>query len=122
MTSAAIFNRLPGAGVATNKARFAQIFKRMQRHYEHDFNFVPLTFNLSTEADTCKRYMAANKNKTFIVKPHGGAEGCGIFLVQVFSKIPPHAFAQGYIVQEYLKNPLLIDGKKFDLRIYVMVT
>ena len=29
MTSAAIFNRLPGAGIATNKAKFARIFKRM---------------------------------------------------------------------------------------------
>ena len=60
--------------------------------------------------------------KTYIIKPHNGAEGCGILLVQQFKQIPPHAFTQGYIVQEYLSNPLLIDGKKFDLRIYVMVT
>lgn len=26
------------------------------------------------------------------------------------------------MIQEYLKNPLLLDDKKFDLRIYVMVT
>lgn len=122
MSTAAIYNRLPGAGVATNKARFAQIFKRMLRHFEHDFNFVPLTFDLSHEKDALKRYMASHKGKTYIVKPHAGAEGCGIFLVQQFKQIPPHAFAQGYIVQEYLANPLLIDGKKFDLRIYVMVT
>lgn len=70
----------------------------MQRHFEHDFNFVPMTFELSTEAQACKRYMAANKKKTFIVKPHAGAEGCGIFLVQQFKQIPPHAFAQAYIV------------------------
>ena len=82
MSTTAVFNRLPGAGVATNKARFAQIAKRMQRHFEHDFNFVPLTFELSHEADALKKYMAANKKKTFIVKPHGGAEGCGIFLAQ----------------------------------------
>jgi len=84
MSTNAIFNRLPGAGAATNKAKFAKIFKRMMRHFEHDFNFVPMTFDLSKEKDTCKRYMAANKQKTFIVKPHGGAEGCGIFLVQNF--------------------------------------
>ena len=84
MSTAAIFNRLPGAGAATNKAKFAKIFKRMKRHFEHDFNFVPMTFDLSREKDTCKRYMAANKHKTFIVKPHGGAEGYGIFLVQNF--------------------------------------
>ena len=53
-----MFNRLPGAGIATNKAKFAQISKRMIRHFEHDFNFVPLTFELSTEADALKRYMA----------------------------------------------------------------
>lgn len=81
MSSAAIFNRLPGAGIATNKARFARIAKRMMRHFEHDFNFVPLTFDLTYEGEALKRYMASHKKKTFIVKPHGGAEGCGIFLI-----------------------------------------
>ena len=123
MQTAAIYNRLPGAGVGTNKARFAQVFKRMQRHFEHDYNFVPLTFDLSYEADALKRHMAASKGKrTYILKPHNGAEGCGIILVQYYKHIPPHAFSQGYIAQEYLSNPLLLDGKKFDLRIYVMVT
>ena len=46
MTTSAIFNRLPGAGVGTNKRRSAEIFNRMLRHYQHDFNFVPLTFVL----------------------------------------------------------------------------
>jgi len=81
LTTSAIYNRLPGAGIGSNKAKFASIFKRMANHFEHDFNFAPLTFNLTDEADACKRYMASHKSKTFIVKPQSGAEGCGIFLV-----------------------------------------
>ena len=55
----------------------------MQRHFEHDYNFVPLTFDLSYEGQQLKRYMNAHRggNKTYIIKPHNGAEGCGILLV-----------------------------------------
>uniref|UniRef100_A0A7S3D9R4 Tubulin--tyrosine ligase-like protein 9 n=1 Tax=Palpitomonas bilix TaxID=652834 RepID=A0A7S3D9R4_9EUKA len=68
----------------------------------------------------------------WIMKPIGKAQGKGIFLFNKLSQISEwrkdHKWkadspqAETYIVQRYIENPYLIGGKKFDLRIYVMVT
>eukprot|EP00347_Sterkiella_histriomuscorum_P019520 403341319 len=118
----AIYNRLPGLQVVSNKKTLGQIFQRFYKHYESDFNFAPQTFALPHEQDALKSFMKKNKGATFIAKPQGGAEGLGIFLLKQFKELPHYTFQQEYIVQEYLDKPLLVDNKKFDLRIYVMVT
>ena len=43
-------------------------------------------------------------------------------LVMKLKDIPSFVFTSDYIAQEYLADLLLIDNKKFDLRIYVLVT
>lgn len=45
------------------------IFQRLQRHYESDFNFAPLTFSLPEDSEALQVYMKKNKDKTFIAKP-----------------------------------------------------
>ena len=54
----------------------------------------------------------------YIVKPEGGAQGKGIYLTRKIDGLQN----KRVIVQKYLDKPYLIDGYKFDLRLYVLVT
>ena len=90
-------------------------------------------------------------SNSWIMKPIGSSQGKGIFLIDKLTQIAdwnnaltattqqqqPTSTASSsatldgtdadspverYIVQRYIHNPLLIGGKKFDIRLYVLVT
>jgi tubulin polyglutamylase TTLL1 len=56
------------------------------------------------------------------MKPASKSQGKGIFLVNKLSQMKKWSNQETYVVSRYVENPLLIGGKKFDLRIYVLVT
>ncbi|CAE7299501.1 Ttll6a [Symbiodinium microadriaticum] len=64
---------------------------------------------------------AAAKKQTFIIKPDNGCQGKGIFLIRDVEKVPVD-FSSTYVAQRYISKPLLLDGYKFDLRLYVLVS
>lgn len=62
-------------------------------------------------------------NPTFIVKPDGGSQGDGIYLIRDPGELKLVAGSQAKqaVVQEYISKPLLIDKLKFDIRLYVLI-
>ena len=65
--------------------------------------------------------MKRNKKQLWIMKPKASSQGKGIQVISSFDEVPRGTGAS-CIVQQYIHNPLLIDGYKWDLRIYVAVT
>ncbi len=63
--------------------------------------------------------MMRNADKSWICKPASSSQGKGIFITQDISEIPTRT---QMVVSEYVNKPLLIDGYKFDLRVYVALT
>eukprot|EP01038_Epipyxis_sp_PR26KG_P008572 gene8572-11584_t len=93
------------------------IFK-MQR-ISNLYNYSPETWLLPDDVSHVERFLTANPTRCVIIKPVAGAQGRGIYLANSTNTIRP---SEPCIVQEYIHNPLLIDGYKFDMRIYVLVT
>ena len=69
---------------------------------------------------------------TWIMKPVGRAQGKGIFLFNRLSQVSDWKKdykwksdapqADSYVAQRYIESPLLVGGRKFDMRLYVLVT
>ncbi|EFA77394.1 hypothetical protein PPL_12609 [Heterostelium album PN500] len=114
-------NRFPQMPYEINaKHSLARNIKSMaDRFGEKEFSFHPKTFILPEEFQSLNQYSKENPNVQFIMKPKFGGKGIGIHLYSNSNEIENDS---NYVVQEYLANPFLIDGKKFTLRLYVLIT
>lgn len=97
-----------------NLSKFISSFPEMSKA-----NFLPKSFLLPNEKKFLEDEMSKNEGSLWIIKPVSSSKGRGIFITNNISEIPSGV---SLIASKYISNPLLINKRKFDLRIYVFVT
>ncbi|CAG9807203.1 unnamed protein product [Chironomus riparius] len=98
-------NHFPGCGFLTNKIDLATT----------NMKYIPKAFRLPEESDKFKKY-AEETDKLFVVKHHQHRH----IKIQKINEI--NFSDNETFVQEYIKSPMLIDGHKFDIGVYTIIT
>jgi len=130
-----LINWWPGMLHCCRKGLFAHLISRLRALLPpgsllDDGKFIPPQWALPrqvSELAAAVEMRAAEAKKrgkpapVYIVKPDAGSQGDGIVLTSDPCKTSWDA-SKERVVQQYLVAPLLLDGLKFDLRLYVLVT
>ena len=101
------------------KNLLAKNIKKMERMYPGEYKFTPKTWQLPYEYNDLKSYVTEKRIVSMIVKPEAAAQGRGIYITRRLEEINS---SEHLVVQRYMRSPYLVDGYKFDLRIYVLIT
>ena len=127
----------------SRKNLMAKNLKRLKKSLEKESKleaskceFFPMTFELPSEYHIFVEEFKKRPGTIWIMKPAGKAQGKGIFLFRKLKDITDwkkedyfhheevkeaKELPETYVVQRYIDNPYLIGGKKFDIRVYVLV-
>ncbi|CAF96334.1 unnamed protein product, partial [Tetraodon nigroviridis] len=95
-------------------------------------DFFPCTFVLPSEYHLFREEFKRTLGSTWIMKPVRKSQGKGIFLFRKLKEVMEFKKHLARLEEEkdtvqvenfyYIENPYLINGRKFDLRVYVLVT
>ena len=96
-------------------------YKYFKKLYNDDFDYMPETFIYPED-----KYLILNKfnkykldmDNLWLIKPTNKCSGEGIKILKTLKSIKNNEF----ILTKYIKNIDLIKGKKYDLRLYVLIS
>ncbi|CDS36633.1 tubulin polyglutamylase TTLL11 [Echinococcus multilocularis] len=145
-------NKFPGIHCLLTKISLFKCLEFQRHYFPEAYDFYPPTWFLPHQYEDWASYTTQYKTGTvtYIVKPSGGTQGKGIYLVQSpkeYCKEQMNARENGpqsdretvmdpiiclgadsmgflvakEVVQQYEDNPVLVSGFKADLRIYVVL-
>ena len=117
-------NHIPGNNAVTIKSHlYETLFNARHRLAESEaakrFDFFPETFSMPEDYQRFLTTARDESEQLWIKKPKNLSRGRGIDMVRHPSTVP---FDDEWIMQRYLGNPHLCQGRKYVLRCYVLIT
>lgn len=132
-------NHFPGILELARKKSLARNLARLRCLHPTHYAFHPRAWMLPEQGDALVAELRAcasrGRTRTFAIKPDAGCQGRGIRLVQGVGDVEAAGYgpaargatypAQGpprpAVASLYVDRPLLLHGRKFDLRLYVLI-
>ncbi len=122
-------NHIPGNNALTIKSRLYRTLDAVRRRlleqghagerWAGRMNFFPRSYVMPADYHLLQRDALAAPGQRWILKPSNAARGKDIRLLRDVSTAP---LGERWMVQEYLHNPHLMFGRKYVLRLYVLVS
>ncbi|CAG0897357.1 unnamed protein product, partial [Darwinula stevensoni] len=114
------FNHFPSIQELSRKDLLAKNLNDLRKKHPGLYNIFPPSWVLPAQSGEWREYAEENPEACYIIKPWNRSEGQGIYLTKVTHAIS--SYVSPRVVQRYVDDPFTIDGYKFDLRLYVLVT
>ena len=121
------FNHFPCTYQIGLKDNMYLHFKFYKKLFPELYNFAPDTYIMPNDAEKFEKIYKKNKNILWIVKPVNMSRGRGVHLLKDMNELKElikksrDENAIPDLISRYLDKPHLINKKKYDLRIYVLV-
>ena len=129
ITGARSINHIPGNHCLTTKSGLAETLDGLTRRLAASHGasaaitrrsrFTPATFVMPADRDRLLAEAAADPARLWLQKPANAARGEGIRVLRDPAEAPA---GRGWLVQHYLAEPHLIDGRKYVLRLYALIS
>ncbi|KAK9837470.1 hypothetical protein WJX81_004829 [Elliptochloris bilobata] len=129
-----VVSQLQGHAELTSKTRLAVNMQAHAAAHKMACSWTPTTFVVPVGAGGARQLarlrravqrLAESEGRVWITKPGGKNRGRGIEVFESMRDIERHLAAQPpgahWVVQKYIERPLLVGGRKFDIRAYALV-
>ena len=107
--------------IAFNKKALYKYYASMKKIYKEDFNFMSETYIFPDDKYTInKKFMnySLDINNLWLVKPTNSFGGKKIKILESLTNIN----LENFLITRYITNVNLINGRKYDLRLYALIT